>query len=101
MFVVEGLGVHRAAATCSAAIAGAAPAGRRLISSAKVVDVAPQCPALARASRVRGVVILQATIDSRGNVGRNGPPIDSPARSGGADAVRQWFTPTLNGMAVR
>jgi protein TonB len=70
---------------------------------AKIVDVAPQYPALARASRVQGVVILQATIDSRGNVEaatvlRSIPLLDQAA----LDAVRQWkFTPTLlNGMAV-
>jgi protein TonB len=70
---------------------------------AKIVDVAPQYPALARASRVEGVVILQATIDSRGSVEaatvlRSIPLLDQAA----LDAVRQWrFTPTLlNGMAV-
>jgi periplasmic protein TonB len=70
---------------------------------AKIVNVAPQYPALARASRVQGVVILQATIDSRGNVEsatvlRSIPLLDQAA----LDAVRQWrFTPTLlNGMAV-
>jgi protein TonB len=52
---------------------------------------------------VEGVVILQATIDSRGNVEaatvlRSIPLLDQAA----LDAVRQWkFTPTLlNGMAV-
>jgi protein TonB len=52
---------------------------------------------------VQGVVILQATIDSRGNVEaatvlRSIALLDQAA----LDAVRQWkFTPTLlNGMAV-
>src|SRR5262249_41463691 len=35
---------------------------------AKIVHVAPQYPALARASQVQGVVIIEARIDSRGNV---------------------------------
>lgn len=70
---------------------------------AKVVHVAPQYPALARASHVQGVVVIQATIDSRGNVEsaivlRSIPLLDEAA----VDAVRQWkFTPTLlNGTAV-
>jgi periplasmic protein TonB len=70
---------------------------------AKIVHVAPQYPALARASRVQGVVIIEATIDSRGNVEsatvlRSIPLLDQAA----LDAVRQWkFTPTLlNGVAV-
>jgi protein TonB len=69
----------------------------------KIVDAAPQYPALARASRVQGMVILQATIDSRGNVEsaavlRSIPLLDQAA----LDAVRQWkFTPTLlNGVAI-
>jgi periplasmic protein TonB len=69
----------------------------------KVVHVAPQYPALARASHVQGVVIIAATIDSNGNVEsatvlRSIPLLDQAA----LDAVRQWkFTPTLlNGVAV-
>ena len=69
----------------------------------KLVHVAPQYPQLARASRVQGVVIIEATIDTRGNVEsavvlRSIPLLDPAA----LDAVRQWkFTPTLlNGIAV-
>ena len=79
------------------------PIGGLIRPPAKIADVAPQYPALARASRVQGVVILQATIDSRGNVEsatvlRSIPLLDQAA----LDAVRQWkFTPTLlNGVAV-
>ena len=69
----------------------------------KIVHVAPLYPALARASRVQGVVIIEATIDSRGHVEsarilRSIALLDQAA----LDAVRQWtFTPTLlNGVAV-
>ena len=69
----------------------------------KIVHVAPLYPALARASRVQGIVIIEATIDSRGNVEsarvlRSVALLDQAA----LDAVRQWkFTPTLlNGVAV-
>jgi protein TonB len=79
------------------------PIGGLIRPPAKIADVVPQYPALARASRVQGVVILQATIDSRGNVEsatvlRSIPLLDQAA----LDAVRQWkFTPTLlNGVAV-
>ena len=70
---------------------------------AKVVHVAPLYPVIARASRVQGVVVLEATIDSGGNVVsatvlRSIPLLDQAA----VDAVLQWkFTPTLlNGVAV-
>jgi protein TonB len=70
---------------------------------AKIVHVAPQYPQIARASRVQGIVIIEATIDSHGNVEstavlRSIPLLDQAA----LDAVRQWkFTPTLlNGIAV-
>jgi periplasmic protein TonB len=69
----------------------------------KIVHVAPAYPALARASRVQGVVIIEAIIDSRGNVEsarllRSIALLDQAA----LDAVHQWkFTPTrLNGVAV-
>ena len=69
----------------------------------KIVHVAPQYPQIARASRVHGVVIIEATIDSQGNVEstavlRSIPLLDQAALA----AVRQWkFTPTLlNGVAV-
>ena len=69
----------------------------------KIVHVAPLYPPLARASRVQGMVIIEATIDSRGHVEsarilRSVALLDQAA----LDAVRQWtFTPTLlNGVAV-
>jgi protein TonB len=69
----------------------------------KIVHVAPTYPALARASHVQGMVIIEAIIDSRGNVEsarvlRSILLLDQAA----LDAVHQWkFTPTLlNGVAV-
>jgi protein TonB len=69
----------------------------------KIVHVAPTYPALARASRVQGLVIIEAIIDSRGSVEsarvlRSIALLDQAA----LDAVHQWkFTPTLlNGVAV-
>jgi protein TonB len=69
----------------------------------KIVDVAPLYPAIARAARVAGIVILEAVIDARGQVEsvrvlRSIPTLDQAA----VDAVRQWrFTPTLlNGEPV-
>jgi len=69
----------------------------------KVHDVMPSYPVLARASGASGVVILEATIDARGDVVaakvlRSVPMLDQAA----VDAVRQWkYTPArLNGEAV-
>jgi len=60
-------------------------------------------PADAQAARVQGVVIIEALIDTNGNVAdakilRSVAMLDQAA----VDAVRQWrFTPTmLNGAAV-
>ncbi|HWF86801.1 MAG TPA: energy transducer TonB [Vicinamibacterales bacterium] len=70
---------------------------------AKVLNVAPVYPNLARAAHVEGVVILEAVIDAHGRVDsvrvlRSIPTLDQAA----VDAVRQWrFTPTLlNGEPV-
>ena len=70
---------------------------------AKIFDVAPVYPAVARAARVEGVVILEAVIDASGKVAsahvlRSIALLDQAA----LDAVRQWqFTPTLlNGQPV-
>jgi TonB family protein len=69
----------------------------------KITDVKPIYPADAQAARVQGVVILEATIDSVGNVRTakvlHGPPLLQQAA---VDAVQQWqFAPTLlNGVAV-
>ena len=69
----------------------------------RIVNVTPAYPAIARTARVQGVVIIEATIDERGNVTRaeilrSIPLLDAAA----LDAVRQWkFSPTqLNGAAV-
>jgi len=69
----------------------------------KLVHVDPTYPAVARSAHVEGVVILEATLDSRGRVVdvrvlRSVPLLDAAA----VDAVRQWiYTPTLlSGTAV-
>jgi protein TonB len=74
-----------------------------MITPAKVVDVAPIYPAIARTARVQGVVILEAVLDAQGRVAsvhvlRSIPLLDQAA----VDAVQQWrFTPArLNGEAV-
>jgi protein TonB len=65
----------------------------------KIRDVAPRYPAIAQASRVEGIVILEAVIAEDGSVQdvrvlRSKPLLDDAA----VDAVRQWrFTPTLLG----
>jgi len=70
---------------------------------AKIKDVRPIYPAIALASRVQGLVIIEATIGPAGHVEnakvlRSSPLLDAAA----LDAVRQWqFTPTLlNGLPV-
>ncbi len=69
----------------------------------RIVHVAPEYPAIARASRTSGVVILEALIAEDGRVRdvrvlRSVPLLDDAATR----AVLQWqFTPTLlNGEAV-
>jgi len=69
----------------------------------KLKDVPPIYPDDARAARISGVVILEATIDPEGHVSdakilRSIPLLDDAALT----AVRQWeFTPTnLNGVPV-
>ena len=63
----------------------------------KIVDAAAIYPAAARAAHIQGMVIIEATIDARGNVEaarvlRPQPLLDQAA----LDAVRQWrFTPAL------
>jgi protein TonB len=63
----------------------------------KILYVPPVYPALARAVRVQGIVIIEATIDEKGNVESarvlKGEPLLNQAA---LDAVRQWrFTPAL------
>jgi protein TonB len=69
----------------------------------KLVDVQPIYPDIARAAHAEGVVIIEATIDVRGNVTavrvlRSHALLEEAA----LEAVRQWkFTPTLlNGVPV-
>jgi protein TonB len=69
----------------------------------KVRDVKPMYPPEAQASRVQGVVIIEAIIDEQGSIAnarvlRSIPLLDSAA----LNAVSQWrFTPTtINGSAV-
>lgn len=69
----------------------------------KLVHVDPVYPGTARVAHVEGVVILEATLDTRGRVVdvrilRSVRLLDDAA----IDAVRQWiYTPTLlNGVAV-
>ena len=69
----------------------------------KIANVEPVYPNVARAARIQGVVILEATIDARGRVVdvrvlRSVPALDEAA----IEAVRRWiYTPTLlNGVPV-
>lgn len=88
--------------------APAAPAAYRpggvIREPRKLVDIAPIYPDIARAARVEGLVILEATIDERGvvtdaRVLRSVPLLDAAALA----ALKQWrYTPTLlNGTPVR
>jgi protein TonB len=63
----------------------------------KILYVAPVYPTVARAARVKGIVIIEATIDENGTVESarvlKGEPLLNQAA---LDAVRQWrFTPAL------
>ena len=77
--------------------------GGDIAAPQKLVHVEPVYPSIAISARVRGVVIVEATVDGRGNVTdatilRSIPLLDQAA----LDAVRQWkFAPTLlNGVPV-
>lgn len=79
------------------------PVGGAVESPRKVHHVAPLYPAIARASRQQGTVVLEATIAKDGRVTgarvlRSNALFDQAA----IDAVRQWrYTiPTLNGVPV-
>jgi len=70
----------------------------------KIRDVPPIYPELARAAKIEGLVILEATIDERGvvtdaRVLRSVPLLDAAALT----ALKQWrYTPTLlNGVPVQ
>lgn len=69
----------------------------------RISGLPPEYPAIARSARIEGVVILEAVIDERGEVGRikvlrSQPLLDQAAIT----AVREWrYTPTLlNGVPV-
>jgi protein TonB len=69
----------------------------------RIAGAAPVYPVVAQQARLEGVVMLEATIDERGNVERlrvtqSAPLFDQAA----IEAVRHWrFTPTLlNGVPV-
>jgi protein TonB len=79
------------------------PVGGLVTPPKKIYDVAPIYPTMAQATRVSGLVIIEATIGPTGDVLdakvlRGKPWLDAAA----LDAVRKWrFTPTLlNGKAV-
>ena len=71
--------------------------GGNIAAPAKIKDVRPEYPAVARAAGVAGVVILEAIIDTNGQIRdarvlRSIPLLDEAA----LDAVKQWqFAPTL------
>lgn len=71
--------------------------GGNVAAPAKVRDVKPEYPAIAQASRVSGVVIVEAIIDPSGDVVathvlRSIPLLDEAALA----AVKQWrYTPTM------
>lgn len=79
------------------------PVGGAVGEPRKLHHVPPVYPAVARAARVSGVVILEATIAKDGSV-RDARILRSNAMFDQAaiDAVRQWryTTPTLNGVPV-
>ena len=69
----------------------------------KIRNVRPVYPQIAQSARVQGIVIIEATIDTRGHISdtrvlRSIPLLDQAA----LDAVRQWeYEPTLvNGVPV-
>lgn len=77
--------------------------GGQIREPAKVKDAPPVYPAIARAARVEGMVIIEATISATGRVQdarvmRSIPMLDAAA----LEAVRQWeYAPTLlNGVAT-
>lgn len=86
--------------TCGAAGAQTSPAvhvGNGIKAPQKTKDVKPVYPPMAYASRLRGIVILEATIGTDGKVQRvtvlSGEPLLQKAA---IDAVDGWeFTPTL------
>ncbi len=79
------------------------PVGGNIRPPQKVAGAPPVYPLVAQQARLGGVVVLEATIDERGNVERlrvvqSAPLFDQAA----LEAVRRWrYTPTLlNGVPV-
>ena len=77
--------------------------GGNIHAPAKISNVVPTYPPMARKARVEGTVILEATINTQGRVTdvkvlRGNPLLDDAA----ADAVKEWkYSPTLlNGTPV-
>lgn len=69
----------------------------------RIAGAMPEYPALARSARVQGVVLLEAVINERGQVGRIKILKSIPLLDGAAiGAVQEWrYTPTLlNGVPV-
>jgi protein TonB len=82
---------------------GPFPVGGRIQRPTRVFYVEPVYPEIAQVARKEGTVILEATIDERGNVVdvkvlRSVPLLDRAA----TDAVSRWrYSPTtLNGVAI-
>jgi protein TonB len=82
---------------------GAVRVGGNIATPAKITDVKPVYPSVAKAANVQGIVIMEVRIEpdgsvSRARVLRSIPLLDQAA----LEAVRQWrFTPTvLNGNPV-
>jgi periplasmic protein TonB len=80
-----------------------APVSSVLMAGLLLKKITPDYPAIARASRVEGTVILQATISKSGNI-VNLRVLSGPAmlRQAALNAVAQWqYRPyTLNGQPV-
>ena len=102
---LPGFGIAEPAPPAAPAASTTAPvrASTGVRAPRKVSTVDPVYPAAARAARIEGIVIIEATIDTEGRVQsttvlKSIPLLDRAAM----DAVRQWrFTPTLlNGAAV-
>lgn len=79
------------------------PVGGNIQAPVKIRDAKPVYPAVARAARIEGMVIVEATIAKDGRVVdarvlRSIPLLDEAALA----AVREWrySTPTLNGVPI-
>ena len=102
-FIIEGSSAPPPPPTPAVVPRVPVPVGSGIKQPAKLKDVRPSYPQIARAARVQGLVIIEATIGPTGNVQdakvlRSIPLLDDAA----LDAVRQWeYTPTLlNGIPV-